>query len=92
MGALNLILLAAGIALIAIGYARARGPYRRYQALREQEANVARYESWRGGIRGAPGEKTGASVMIAELRRQTQVWGGVLIAGFVLVVLGFFLR
>ena len=33
----------------SIGYARARGPWARYQALKEQDANIARYESWRGG-------------------------------------------
>ena len=38
-----------GVVLIAIGYARARGPWRRYQALKAQDANVARYEAWRGG-------------------------------------------
>jgi hypothetical protein len=92
MGLLNLALLAAGVVLIVIGGAQARGPWRRYQAMREQQANIARYESWRGGVRGAPNEKTGASVMLQELRRRTQIWGGVLLAGFVLVVLAFTLR
>ena len=92
MGLLNLALLVAGAALIVLGGARARGPWRRYQAMRDQQQNIARYESWRGGVRGAPNEKTGASVMLEELRRQTQIWGAVLIAGFILVALAFTLR
>ena len=92
MGIVNLLLLAGGMALIVLGGARARGPWRRYQGLRDQQDNVARYESWRGGVRGTPGEKTGATVMLAVLRRQAQMWGGVIIAGVVLVVLAFTLR
>ena len=92
MGILNLVLLAAGTALIVVGGMRARGPWRRYQALRQQTANVTRYESWRGGVRGSPDEKTGASVMLQELRRQTQRWGGAIAVGFVLVALAFTVR
>ena len=92
MGAVNLVLLAAGAALIVIGAVRARGPWRRYQALREQQANLSRYESWRGGIRGTPDEKTGASVMIEELRRQAQIGGAIVAVGFVLVVVAFVVK
>ena len=90
MGLLNLALIAAGVALIVVGALRARGPYQRYMALKEQDANVARYEAWRGGAR--PDAKTGASVAMAMLRRQAQIGAGVVIAGVVLVVLGFVLR
>jgi hypothetical protein len=90
VGLLNLALIAAGIALIAAGYLRAKGPYRRYMALREQDANIARYEAWRGGPR--PESKTGASVAMQMLRRQAQVGGGILIAGIVLVLAGFLVR
>jgi len=58
--------------------------------LREQDANVARYEAWRGGAR--PDAKTGASVAMAMLRRQVQVGVGVVIAGFVVVMAGFLVR
>ena len=51
MGLVNLVLLAAGVILIVVGYTRARGPWARYQALKAQDENVARYESWRGGLR-----------------------------------------
>jgi hypothetical protein len=90
VGLLNIALWVAGAALIALGYTRARGPYRRYQALKSQDANVARYEAWRGGVRDDG--KTGASVAMAVLRRQTQIAAGVAIVGVVLVFLGFFIR
>ena len=73
MGLVNIVLWVAGVALIAIGYTRARGPWARYQALKAQDANVARYEAWRGGVRDDG--KTGASVAMAVLRRQAQIGG-----------------
>jgi hypothetical protein len=87
---INLVLWVAGIALIALGYSRAKGPWSRYQGLKEQDANAARYNAWRGGVRddGA----TGASVAMAILKRQAQIGGAIAIAGFVLVFLGFLIR
>jgi hypothetical protein len=91
MGLLNLALWGIGIALIAIGYMRARGPWARYQGLRDQEANISRYESWRG-TRLRDDGPSAASIMAAELRRKAQMWGAVAIAGFVLVFVGFAVR
>jgi hypothetical protein len=88
--ALNLVLWAAGAILIIIGYTRARGPWARYQGLKSQDANVARYEAWRGGVRDD--RATGASVAMAVLRRQAQVAGIIVIVGFVLVFVGFLIR
>jgi len=90
VGPLNLALWAAGVALIVLGYRRASGPYRRYMALKEQDANVARYEAWRGGSR--PDGKTGASVAMQLLRRQAQIGGAILIIGVALVFVGFAIR
>src|SRR4051794_5636665 len=90
MGVVGLVLIAAGVALIVVGAYRARDPYRRYMALREQDANIARYEAWRGGPRAE--SKTGASVAMDVLRRRAQIGAGIAIAGFVLVVVGFILR
>lgn len=90
MGIVSLALVVAGLALIVVGVQRARGPYRRLQALKEQDANIARYEAWRGGSR--PDSKTGASVAMDVLRRQVQMAGLVVIAGFVAVAVGFVIR
>jgi hypothetical protein len=90
MGPLNLVLLVVGAVLIVVGTVRARPPYRRYMALKEQDANIARYEQWRGGLRSD--SKSGASVAMEVLRRQAQVNAAVAIAGVVLVVVAFVLR
>jgi len=87
MGLLNLALIGLGVAAMAFGYSRARGPWARYQALKAQDANIARYESWRGGLRDSG--PTGASVAMEVLRRQARDGAIVMAAGFALVVLGF---
>ena len=89
MGLLNLGLLIAGVALIIVGTVRARAPYQRYMALKDQDANIARYEAWRGGVRSD--STTGASVAMQVLRRQAQIGAGIAIAGVVLVVVSFLL-
>ena len=87
MGAINLLLLSAGVALVVLGYTRARVPWARYQALKSEDENIARYESWRGGLRSH--ETTGATVAMSLLRRQAQMAGAVAIVGVVLIFLGF---
>ena len=91
MGAINLVLLAVGAALIALGYTRARIPWRRYQALKAQEANIARYEGWRG-TRLRDDGPSAADLMADELRTRARIWIGIAIAGFVLVFAGFAIR
>jgi len=90
MGPINLLLWVGGVALMAIGYSRARGPWARYQELKAQDENVARYEAWRGGLRESG--KTGAQVAMELSRRQAQVGAAIAIAGFVCVFLGFLIR
>ena len=90
MGVLNIVLWLAGVVLIVVGYLRAKAPWSRYQMLKAQDQNVARYQAWRGGIRDDG--KTGASVAMEVLRRQAQYAGLIAIAGFVLVFLGFFIH
>lgn len=91
MGAINLICWGTGVVLIAVGYLRARGPWGRYQELKAQEANIARYEGWRGSRLRDDG-LSAASLMAQELRRKAQIAGLVALAGFVLVFVGFALR
>jgi hypothetical protein len=87
---LNLVLWIAGVVLIAVGYTRAKGPWARYQHLKEQDANVARYESWRGGIRD--NSTSGASIAMEMFRRQARTGAAIALVGFVLVFAGFLIR
>jgi hypothetical protein len=91
VSAINIALWVGGIALAAIGYSRARGPWNRYQALKDQDANAARYSAWRGGVRDDDAT-TGASVAMQILRRQAQQWIAVTIVGIVLVIVGFVIK
>jgi hypothetical protein len=90
VGVVNLVLWGAGIALVAVGYSRARGPWGRYQALKAEDAMAERYGSWRGGIRDDG--KTGASVAMELLRRQARSAAAIAVVGVVLVILGFLIR
>lgn len=87
MGPLNLLLWLLGTGLIVIGSARVRGPWRRYRELKAADENVARYEAWRGGVRGS--SPTGASAAMELLRRQIRTGAGIVVAGFLLVLFGF---
>ena len=87
MGILNLALIAAGVVVMALGYARARGPWARYQSLKAQEANIARYESWRGGLRDAG--TTGASVAMDLARSQARMGAIIMGVGFAITIAGF---
>jgi uncharacterized membrane protein len=91
MGPINLICWVLGVALIALGYLRARGPWNRYQELKEQEANISRYEGWRG-TRFREDGPSAASIMAQEMRRRAQFGGLILVGGLVLVFAGFAVR
>jgi hypothetical protein len=89
MSLLGYALVVVGVVLFALGYARARDPWRRYRALKAQDENASRYRAWRGGPSSAADEKTGASVAMALLRREARTWAAVAAIGVVLVVVGF---
>ena len=90
MGPVNLALWAAGVALIAFGYLRAKRPWERYQALKAQDANVQRYEAWRGGVRDD--SRSGASIAMELFRRQARIGAAIAGVGFLLVLAGFAIR
>ena len=89
MNPLGLAVIALGVVAMAAGYARARGPWARYQALKAQDQNIARYESWRGGLRDSG--TTGASVAMEILRKQARDGAIIAGAGFVIAIVGFLL-
>ncbi len=88
MSPINLILWGAGVVLIAAGYLRARTPWRRYQEIKAQEANISRYEGWRG-TRLRDDGPTAASLMAAELRNQARLGIAIAVIGLILVFAGF---
>ena len=92
MSTTNIVFWLLGAALMAVGYLRFRGPWSRYQGLRHQQENIDRYEAWRGGVRAENDGPTGASVMMADARRQAQVAGIIVIAGVILFAAGFMFR
>lgn len=92
MSIVNVVFWLLGIALMAAGYGRFRGPWARYRGLRDQQANVDRYEAWRGGLRSNGDGPTGASVAMAMARREAQVAGIIVIAGVLVFALGFMFR
>lgn len=88
MGTLGLLLILVGLAGLAFGGWRAWGAWQRWRALAAHEANLRRYESWRGGRSAADAEgPSSADLMAAELRGQVVRWGGVAVVGLVLVLL-----
>ncbi len=89
MSLLGYALVVVGVVLFALGYARARDPWRRYRALRTQDENTSRYRAWRGGPSPAAEGRTGASVAMAMLRREARTWAAVATVGVGLVVVGF---
>ena len=89
MSTTEIILVLLGVSVAAAGYARARGPWARYQALKAQEANIARYESWRGGLRDSG--PTGASVAMDMARKQAREGWIIAAAGVAIAILGLFL-
>jgi hypothetical protein len=86
----NIVLWVGGIALTAFGYSRFRGPYARYGALKDQDANESRYNAWRGGAHASG--TTGASVAMEILRRQWQTAAAMIAVGIALVVVGFVVK
>ncbi len=88
MSTLNLVLWGLGIVLVVLGWLRARGPWSRYQALKAQQENIDRYESWRGSRLRDDGPSA-ASVMMDESRRQALVWAAISVAGVVVLLAGF---
>ncbi len=90
---LNLALWVGGLVLLVVGVMAIRRPLARYRELQATDANLRRYDSWRGGKRTAVETGvTGADIMRAQLRSTSIRWGAVIVAGIVLIVAGFVVR
>jgi len=88
MGVLNIACWVLGVVLIVAGYAQARGPWARYQQIKSQEANIARYEGWRGARLRDDGPSA-ADLMAEQMRARVRLWAGVAVVGAVLLFVGF---
>jgi hypothetical protein len=87
---IGVVLILLGVAIAAVGYSRFRVPWARYKGLKEQDANIARYESWRGGLRDSG--TTGASVAMEILRTQARNAAIVIGAGVAIAFLGLVIK
>jgi|GEM_PF-687752 len=89
MDPLGLVLIVAGIAGITVGALQMRAPLATIRRLDETEANLARYETWRGKHTGIEADgPTGADEMRAQMRQRVMLWGVVAGAGVVSIVIG----
>ena len=89
MEMLSLVLVIGGIVAVVVGALQIRGPLATVRRLDETEANLARYESWRGKHSGPQADgPTGADEMRAQMRQRLLLWGVVVGAGVVSVIVG----
>lgn len=86
---MNVLLWLTGIVLVALGAWQVRAPLARYRSLQATEANLRRYDDWRGSRLVDDSERTGADEMKDLLRDRVRLWGAVIVAGVVAVVAGF---
>lgn len=87
------VLILGGIAAIAVGAFQVRGPIATIRRLDRTEANLARYETWRGRRTGVEADgPTGADEMRALMRGRVRLWAIVIGAGVAAIILGLLLR
>lgn len=92
MGLPSLLLIIGGIVAIAVAALQARGPLATIRHLDQTQANLDRYESWRGKQTGVEAEgPTGADVMRDQMRQRLMLWGALGAAGAVAIVVGLLL-
>ena len=86
---LSIVLIAGGIVAVIVGVLQIRGPLATIRRLDATEANLARYETWRGKQTGPQAEgPTGADEMRAQMRQRVILWGVLAGAGVVSVFAG----
>lgn len=88
----NLLLWLVGAVVIVLGAVQVRAPLARYRQLQATEANLRRYDDWRGSRLIDDSERTGADEMKDYLRGRVRLWAMVIVAGVALVVAGLIIR
>ena len=89
---LNVVLWIVGLVLLAFGIWQVRQPLAHYRSLEATQANLRRYDDWRGGRIDDDSVRTGADEMRDLLRDRVRLWVVVAIVGVVLIVAGFIVR
>ena len=86
---LSIVLIAGGSVAVIVGVLQIRGPLTTIRRLDATEANLARYETWRGKQTGPQADgPTGADEMRAQMRQRVILWGVLAGAGVVSVFAG----
>jgi hypothetical protein len=89
MDALGIVLIAGGVVAIVVAALQMRGPLAAIRRLDQTEADLERYETWRGKHTGPQADgPTGADEMRAQLRRRVAIWAVVAVAGVVAAFVG----
>lgn len=89
MDVIGLVLILGGLAAVAVGVLQVRGPLATIRHLDQTQANLDRYDSWRGKNTGVQAEgPTGADVMRAQMRQRLLLWGALIVAGAISIVAG----
>ena len=89
----SLALIVGGTVAVVIGVLQVRGPLATIRHLDQTEANLSRYESWRGKQTGPQAEgPTGADIMRAQMRQRVMLWAGLIGGGILAVILGLAVR
>jgi hypothetical protein len=84
-----LAFIVAGVVSVVIGVVRIRGPIATIRRLDQTEAELERYDAWRGKRTEVETDgPTGADEMKAYMRQRAIAWGALVVAGIVLVVIG----
>lgn len=89
---LGIALVIVGAAVVGAALYGIRGPLARYRALQATEANLRRYDDWRGTRLVDDAARTGADEMKDYLRGRVRLWAVVASIGAVLIVAGLLLR
>ncbi len=93
MEVLGLVLIIGGLVAIVAGALQMRGPLATIHRLDATEANLARYEAWRGKRTGVDADgPTGAGEMRAQMRQRLMLWGFVVAGGVASMVIGLIAR
>jgi len=92
MDSAAVVLILAGAASIAVAALQMRGPLATIRHLDRTEANLSRYETWRGRSTGVEADgPTGADIMRQQMRGRLLLWGAVAAGGVAAILIGLLL-